>query len=70
MYARNKYWKNEFIKEGRTITWEEAMAEFHDATDRPGPSIWEVGDYPAATGAPLLNLIENDLPSGRGEPPE
>jgi dienelactone hydrolase len=45
-YEKQEYWKHEFIREGKVLTWEEATAEFHDATDRPGPSTWEVGDYP------------------------
>lgn len=45
-YENQVYWKHEFIKEGKVLTWEEAMVEFHDATDRSGPSTWEVGDYP------------------------
>jgi serine/threonine protein kinase/dienelactone hydrolase len=45
-YRNKEYWKHEFIKDGRVLTWEEAMAEFLDQTDRPGPSTWQAGDYP------------------------
>ena len=45
-YQRREYWKHPFLKEGRELSWQEAMAEFHDATGRPGPSTWEAGDYP------------------------
>ncbi len=45
-YQKNEYWKHEFVKDGRLLTWEEAMAEFRDSTGRPGPSTWEAGDYP------------------------
>jgi dienelactone hydrolase len=45
-YRNRDYWKYEFIKEGKTISWDEAMAEFTDRTGRPGPSTWEAGDYP------------------------
>jgi len=45
-YRNKEYWKHEFIKDGRILTWEEAMAEFVDQTDRPGPSTWQAGDYP------------------------
>ena len=34
------------MRDGRTVPWEEAIALFHDATGRPGPATWEVGDYP------------------------
>jgi len=45
-YEKQEYWKHEFIREGRTLSWDQAMAEFNDATGRPGPSTWEIGDYP------------------------
>jgi eukaryotic-like serine/threonine-protein kinase len=45
-YHKREYWKEPFIKEGRAISWEGAMAEFLDATGRPGPALWEQGDYP------------------------
>ncbi len=45
-YRNRSYWKHEFSKEGRVLSWEEAMAEFVDRTDRPGPSTWQAGDYP------------------------
>jgi predicted esterase len=34
------------LKDGRTLSWNEAMAEFRDATGRPGPAAWELGTYP------------------------
>jgi formylglycine-generating enzyme required for sulfatase activity len=45
-YQRREYWKHPFLREGRVVSWENAMAEFRDATGRPGPSTWEAGDYP------------------------
>jgi dipeptidyl aminopeptidase/acylaminoacyl peptidase len=45
-YRNLDYWENTFIKNGKTLTWEAAMAEFTDKTGRPGPSTWEAGDYP------------------------
>ncbi len=45
-YRNREYWKHEFIREGNTLTWEEAMAEFVDQTGRPGPATWQAGDYP------------------------
>ena len=45
-YMNKEYWRHEFVEEGKYLTWEEAMSEFVDATGRPGPSTWEVGDYP------------------------
>lgn len=45
-YQNRDYWREEFVKDGHRLTWENAVAEFRDATGRPGPSTWEVGDYP------------------------
>lgn len=45
-YQKKEYWKHPFAKDGRTLTWEEAMKEFVDATGRPGPSTWELETYP------------------------
>lgn len=47
-YKKQEFWKQPFVKDGRTVPWEEAVARFHDATGRPGPATWEVGDYPKA----------------------
>ena len=35
-----------FIKDGKELTWEEALKEFVDQTGQPGPATWEAGDYP------------------------
>jgi dienelactone hydrolase len=45
-YRNPKYWKNKFIREGRVLTWEEAVTYFRDTTGRPGPATWIAGDYP------------------------
>jgi len=45
-YRKREYWKHEFIKDGKVLKWEEAMAEFVDQTGRPGPATWQARDYP------------------------
>jgi formylglycine-generating enzyme required for sulfatase activity/dienelactone hydrolase len=45
-YQKREYWKQPFMKYGKSLTWDEAMEEFKDKTGRPGPSTWEVGSYP------------------------
>src|SRR6185295_5943913 len=45
-YRNRDYWREPFTKDGRTIDWETAVKEFHDATGQPGPSTWDVGSYP------------------------
>ncbi len=45
-YQRRDSWREPFVKDGRTLSFEEAMADFKDSTGRPGPSTWELGTYP------------------------
>jgi formylglycine-generating enzyme required for sulfatase activity/dienelactone hydrolase len=45
-YRKRDFWKEPFVKDGREIPWEEAVALLVDGTGRPGPSTWEVGSYP------------------------
>lgn len=45
-YQRKDFWKQEFVKDSQTLTWEEAVAGFVDQTGRPGPSTWQAGDFP------------------------
>jgi dienelactone hydrolase len=45
-YSNPVYWKNEFKKDGKTISRDEAMTLLMDKTGRPGPFTWEAGDYP------------------------
>ncbi|MBZ5590355.1 MAG: protein kinase [Acidobacteriia bacterium] len=45
-YRRREFWKEPFVKDGRPLTWEDAMAAFRDTTGRPGPATWELGTYP------------------------
>lgn len=49
-YEKREYWKHPFIKDGRVVTWDEAMAGFVDATGRPGPATWTSGTYPKDRG--------------------
>jgi len=45
-YKNPQYWKQPMVKDGRTLSFEQAMAEFRDKTGRPGPATWESSDYP------------------------
>jgi dienelactone hydrolase len=45
-YRDSKYWKHEFKKNGKLLSWDEAMAEFMDQTGRQGPATWKAGSYP------------------------
>ncbi len=45
-YKQRSFWKQNFMKEGRKLSWEDAVAGFLDKTGRPGPSTWELGRFP------------------------
>jgi eukaryotic-like serine/threonine-protein kinase len=45
-YQKPGYWKQAFVENGGTLSWEEAMSKFKDKTGRPGPSTWEIGNFP------------------------
>jgi eukaryotic-like serine/threonine-protein kinase len=45
-YLKKQYWQRPFVKDGRTLSWEEAMAEFKDRTGLPGPRGWSNQDFP------------------------
>ncbi len=46
-YSKKQYWKYSFIKDGKHISWEEAMSKFVDRTGLPGPRTWINQEYPA-----------------------
>ncbi len=45
-YQRPELWKHPFSENGHALTFEQAMARFVDRTGRPGPSTWELSDFP------------------------
>jgi dienelactone hydrolase len=45
-YERRELWKEPFVRHGRELSFDEAMALFRDRTGRPGPSTWELGGFP------------------------
>ena len=45
-YLNRSYWKHEFVKDKKTISWEEAMQEFKDRTRLPGPRSWSGQNFP------------------------
>ena len=50
-YEKKEYWKQPLVRDGKTIGWESAMAEFVDTTGHAGPSTWELGSYPQGKGS-------------------
>jgi dienelactone hydrolase len=49
-YEKPEYWSEPFVRDGREISWQEAMSLFVDRTGRPGPSTWYAGSYPDGQG--------------------
>ena len=45
-YDASGFWKGPFVKDGHTMDWHEAVAEFRDSTGRPGPATWASGTFP------------------------
>ena len=45
-YQKREYWKEKFIRDGKELSWEQAMDLLRDSTGRPGPATWEAGHYP------------------------
>ena len=54
-YRDRRFWKQEFVSNGRKLSWEEASHLFLDATGEPGPAAWVAGRFPEGKG---------DLPVG------
>jgi serine/threonine protein kinase/formylglycine-generating enzyme required for sulfatase activity len=45
-YLKKQYWKYPFVKDGKTLPWEEAIKEFKDRTGLPGPRSWLSQNFP------------------------
>ncbi len=45
-YQKREYWRLPFVKDGRPVPWEKALAFFCDSTSRPGPAAWKMGGFP------------------------
>ena len=44
-YSNSEFWTEPFLKDGRELSFAEAMQEFVDETGRAGPSTWRAGTY-------------------------
>ncbi len=40
-YAEARWWDSTIVRDGRAVSWRDAMARFTDETGRPGPAAWE-----------------------------
>lgn len=49
-YLKRQYWTYPFIKDGKTLTWDEGIQEFKDRTGLPGPRTWSSQNFPEGKG--------------------
>jgi len=49
-YRNRELWREAFVRDGREVPWDEAVARFRDRTGRPGPATWASGDFPEGQG--------------------
>src|SRR5260370_25063173 len=47
-YQKREYWKEKLLRDGKELSWEQAMDLFRDSSGPPGPSQWVAGHYPDA----------------------
>lgn len=45
-YLKKQFWKIPFVKDGKIVSWDEAMREFKDRTGLPGPRSWSNQNFP------------------------
>ena len=49
-YRSREHWKEDFVRDGRHLSWDEAMLAFRDASGQPGPATWKLGSFPQGRG--------------------
>ncbi|HXX32770.1 MAG TPA: bifunctional serine/threonine-protein kinase/formylglycine-generating enzyme family protein [Myxococcaceae bacterium] len=49
-YRNRDLWRHPVSRDGKVLSFDEAMALFRDRTGRPGPATWDLGDYPEGRG--------------------
>ncbi|HEV8131054.1 MAG TPA: protein kinase [Acidobacteriota bacterium] len=45
-YLKQQFWTRPFVRQGRTLSWQEAMRELKDRTGLPGPRSWSNQSFP------------------------
>lgn len=56
-YLKKEYWKYPFVKDGKALSWEDALKEFKDRTGLPGPRDWSNQNYPdGKADYPVANI--------------
>ena len=49
-YENPDFWQEPLVKEGKTLSWSQAMPLFRDRTGHLGPATWRDGTYPPGQG--------------------
>src|SRR5258705_5504293 len=49
-YFKKQYWKYPFFKDGKPLSWEDAMKGFKDRSGFPGPRNWSNQNFPEGKG--------------------
>ena len=49
-YQKREYWKFDFQRDGKRLSWDQVMALFRDAAGQPGPKDWIQREYPKGQG--------------------
>ena len=56
-YLKREFWRHPFVREGRTLSWDEAMALFVDRSGLPGPRSWTGQTIPEGkTAHPVTDI--------------
>ena len=56
-YLTDRYWKYPFVKDGKQLSWDEAMKQLVERAGLPGPRNWLNQDYPEGKGKhPVTNI--------------
>ena len=56
-YLKKQFWKYPFVKDGKSLSWEDAMNEFKDRTGLPGPRSWTNQNFPdGKAGYPVTDV--------------
>jgi eukaryotic-like serine/threonine-protein kinase len=45
-YFKREYWQQAFVKDGKPVSWDDAIREFRDRTGLPGPRTWTGQNFP------------------------
>ena len=56
-YQSRERWKEQFVDNGRQLSWEDAIGRFRDSTSRTGPATWQLGTFPEGSADLPVNGV-------------